>query len=25
VYRHYHVPASNTAAALMILDNRSAA
>jgi protocatechuate 4,5-dioxygenase beta chain len=24
VYRHYHVPASNTAAALMILDNRSA-
>jgi protocatechuate 4,5-dioxygenase beta chain len=23
VYRHYHVPASNTAAALMILDNRS--
>ncbi len=25
VYRHYHVPASNTAAALMILENRSAA
>ncbi|HMK84952.1 MAG TPA: class III extradiol dioxygenase subunit beta [Steroidobacteraceae bacterium] len=25
VYRHYHVPASNTAAALLILDNRSAA
>jgi len=25
VYRHYHVPASNTAAALMILDNRSGA
>ncbi|MDB6082549.1 MAG: protocatechuate 4,5-dioxygenase subunit beta [Gammaproteobacteria bacterium] len=25
VYRHYHVPASNTAAGLMILDNRSAA
>jgi protocatechuate 4,5-dioxygenase, beta chain len=25
VYRHYHVPASNTAAALMILDNGSAA
>ena len=25
VYRHYHVPASNTAAALMLLDNRSAA
>ena len=25
VYRHYHVPASNTAAALMILDNRSRA
>jgi len=25
VYRHYHVPASNTAAALMILDNRSIA
>jgi protocatechuate 4,5-dioxygenase beta chain len=25
VYRHYHVPASNTAAALMILDNRSPA
>jgi protocatechuate 4,5-dioxygenase beta chain len=24
VYRHYHVPASNTAAALMILENRSA-
>jgi protocatechuate 4,5-dioxygenase beta chain len=24
VYRHYHVPASNTAAALMILANRSA-
>jgi len=24
VYRHYHVPASNTAAALMIFDNRSA-
>jgi protocatechuate 4,5-dioxygenase beta chain len=24
VYRHYHVPASNTAAALMILDNGSA-
>lgn len=24
VYRHYHVPASNTAAALLILDNRSA-
>ena len=23
VYRHYHVPASNTAAALMILENRS--
>jgi protocatechuate 4,5-dioxygenase beta chain len=25
VYRHYHVPASNTAAAVMILENRSAA
>jgi protocatechuate 4,5-dioxygenase beta chain len=25
VYRHYHVPASNTAAGLMILDNRSSA
>jgi protocatechuate 4,5-dioxygenase beta chain len=25
VYRHYHVPASNTAAALMIFENRSAA
>jgi protocatechuate 4,5-dioxygenase beta chain len=25
VYRHYHVPASNTAAALMILESRSAA
>jgi protocatechuate 4,5-dioxygenase, beta chain len=25
VYRHYHVPASNTAAGLIILDNRSAA
>jgi protocatechuate 4,5-dioxygenase beta chain len=25
VYRHYHVPASNTAAGLMILENRSAA
>jgi len=25
VYRHYHIPASNTAAALMILDNRSGA
>jgi protocatechuate 4,5-dioxygenase beta chain len=25
VYRHYHVPASNTAAALMILENRSGA
>jgi protocatechuate 4,5-dioxygenase, beta chain len=25
VYRHYHVPASNTAAALMILENRSSA
>jgi protocatechuate 4,5-dioxygenase alpha chain len=24
VYRHYHVPASNTAAGLMILENRSA-
>ena len=24
VYRHYHVPASNTAAGLMILANRSA-
>jgi len=24
VYRHYHVPASNTAAALMVLENRSA-
>jgi protocatechuate 4,5-dioxygenase beta chain len=24
VYRHYHVPASNTAAALMILENRNA-
>jgi protocatechuate 4,5-dioxygenase, beta chain len=24
VYRHYHVPASNTAAALMILENRDA-
>jgi len=24
VYRHYHVPASNTAVALMILENRSA-
>jgi protocatechuate 4,5-dioxygenase beta chain len=23
IYRHYHVPASNTAAALMILENRS--
>ena len=23
VYRHYHVPASNTAAGLMILENRS--
>jgi protocatechuate 4,5-dioxygenase, beta chain len=25
VYRHYHVPASNTAAGLMILENRSRA
>ncbi len=25
VYRHYHGPASNTAAGLMILENRSAA
>jgi protocatechuate 4,5-dioxygenase beta chain len=25
IYRHYHVPASNTAAALMLLENRSAA
>jgi protocatechuate 4,5-dioxygenase beta chain len=25
VYRHYHVPASNTAAGLMILANRSLA
>ena len=25
VYRHYHVPASNTAAGLMILENRGAA
>jgi protocatechuate 4,5-dioxygenase beta chain len=25
IYRHYHVPASNTAAGLMILENRSAA
>jgi protocatechuate 4,5-dioxygenase, beta chain len=25
VYRHYHVPASNTASGLMILANRSAA
>ncbi len=24
VYRHYHVPASNTAAGLLILENRSA-
>ncbi len=24
IYRHYHVPASNTAAAIMILENRSA-
>jgi protocatechuate 4,5-dioxygenase beta chain len=25
IYRHYHVPASNTAAGLLILENRSAA
>ncbi len=25
VYRHYHVPASNTAAAIIVLENRSAA
>jgi protocatechuate 4,5-dioxygenase beta chain len=25
IYRHYHVPASNTAAAVLILENRSAA
>jgi protocatechuate 4,5-dioxygenase beta chain len=24
IYRHYHVPASNTAAGLLILENRSA-